>query len=61
MIGTRMIMESSVLDAELLTVKKRIAQVEEQVRMLTAANLALTKAIEDLHRPAAVQAQQRST
>jgi hypothetical protein len=57
MIGTRMIMESSVLDAEMLTIKKRIAQVEVQVRMLTAANLALTKAIEDLRCPTAVQAQ----
>jgi len=57
MIGTRMIMESSVLDAEMLTIKKRIAQVEEQVRMLTAANLALTKAIEDLRCPTAVQVQ----
>ncbi|MFD1546205.1 hypothetical protein [Nonomuraea guangzhouensis] len=39
MIGGRMIMESSVLDAELLSLKRRVDKLEELVRTLTAANL----------------------
>ncbi|WP_433519341.1 hypothetical protein ACQP2T_29705 [Nonomuraea sp. CA-143628] len=48
MIGGRMIAEASVLDAELLALKKRVNQLEEEVRTLTAANLALVRAVESL-------------
>ncbi|MEV0354142.1 hypothetical protein AB0H88_51085 [Nonomuraea sp. NPDC050680] len=48
MIGGRMIAEASALDAELLAVKKRLNHLEEEVRTLTAANLALVRAMEGL-------------
>ncbi|MFD1542726.1 hypothetical protein [Nonomuraea guangzhouensis] len=50
MIGGRMIMESSALDSELLSLKQRVDKLEELVRTLTAANLALVKAMENLQR-----------
>ncbi|MBT2233727.1 hypothetical protein [Nonomuraea sp. NEAU-A123] len=49
MIGGRMIMESSVLDAELLSLKRRVDKLEELVRTLTTANLTLVRAVENLH------------
>ncbi|SEG99901.1 hypothetical protein SAMN05444920_114177 [Nonomuraea solani] len=49
MIGGRMVMEAPVLDAELLALKKRVNQLEEHVRQLNAANLALVRAMEALH------------
>lgn len=48
MIGGRMITETSVLEAELLALKKRVSQLEEEMRTLTAANLALVRAMETL-------------
>ncbi|MGI5271164.1 hypothetical protein ACQEUU_18555 [Nonomuraea sp. CA-218870] len=51
MIGGRMIMEAPLADVELMTLRKRIDILEEQVRVLTAANLALVRSIENL-RPA---------
>ena len=53
MIGGRMIMESPVLDAELLSLKRRVDKLEELVRTLTAANLALVRAVENLHHTSA--------
>ncbi|MFG1946164.1 hypothetical protein [Nonomuraea sp. NPDC048826] len=50
MIGGRMLMESSALDAELLALKKRVDELDEQVRALTAAGLALTRGLENLQR-----------
>ncbi|MEU8251334.1 hypothetical protein [Nonomuraea sp. NPDC048916] len=47
MIGGRVIMESPVLDAELVALKRRVSTLEEQVRTLTAANLALVRAMEN--------------
>ncbi|TMR93642.1 hypothetical protein [Nonomuraea basaltis] len=51
MIGGRMIMESAALDSELLSLKKRVDSLEEQVRTLTAANLVFVKALGNLHPP----------
>jgi len=52
MIGGRMIMETPAIDVELLTLKRRLAGLEEQVRTLTAANLALVRSVESLrHAP----------
>ncbi|MCK2215881.1 hypothetical protein MF672_019070 [Actinomadura sp. ATCC 31491] len=48
MVGGRMLMESPALDVELLAVKKRLSELEEQVRTLNAANLALVRAMEGL-------------
>ncbi|MEV4287921.1 hypothetical protein AB0K40_20620 [Nonomuraea bangladeshensis] len=48
MVGGRMLMEAPALDVELLAVKKRLAELEEQVRTLSAANLALVRAMEGL-------------
>ncbi len=53
MIGGRQIMESAAHDVELLALKKRISALEEQVRTLTAANLAVVRAVEGLHGAAA--------
>ncbi|WP_431933202.1 hypothetical protein [Nonomuraea jabiensis] len=53
MMGGRRLMESSALDAELVALKKRVSDLEEQVRSLTAANLALVRAVEKLHRTSA--------
>ena len=53
MIGGRMIMESTVLDAELLSLKRRVDKLEELVRTLTAANLSLVRAMENLHHASA--------
>ncbi|MFG1688217.1 hypothetical protein ACGFNP_49300 [Nonomuraea sp. NPDC049269] len=53
MIGGRMIMESSVLEVELLSLKRRVDKLEELVRTLTAANLSLVRAVENLHRTSA--------
>ncbi|MEV0168869.1 hypothetical protein ACGFJC_06935 [Nonomuraea fuscirosea] len=50
MIGGRVIMEAPLVDAELLTLKKRVDSLEEQVRTLTAANLALVRSMENLQR-----------
>ncbi|MEW9550402.1 hypothetical protein [Nonomuraea sp. NPDC050783] len=49
MVGGRMLMESPALDAELLAIKKRVSELEEQVRTLNAANLALVRAMEGLN------------
>ncbi|MEU4514409.1 hypothetical protein AB0G05_33330 [Nonomuraea wenchangensis] len=48
MVGGRMLMEAPALDVELLAVKKRLSELEEQVRTLSAANLALVRAMEGL-------------
>ncbi|MDA0632064.1 hypothetical protein OUY22_01445 [Nonomuraea sp. MCN248] len=48
MIGGRMIMEAPLADIELMTLRKRIDLLEEQVRVLTAANLALVRSVENL-------------
>ncbi|MGN9844467.1 hypothetical protein ACTMTI_40705 [Nonomuraea sp. H19] len=48
MVGGRMVMEASVLDAEMAALKKRVSLLEEQVRTLNAANLALVRAMEAL-------------
>ncbi|TYB50943.1 hypothetical protein FXF51_54770 [Nonomuraea sp. PA05] len=53
MIGGRVIMEAPLVDAELLTLRKRVDSLEEQVRTLTAANLALVRSIENLQRTSA--------
>lgn len=53
MIGGRMLMESPALDAELLALKKRVDELEEQVRTLTAAGLALTRGLENVQRATA--------
>ncbi|MGW0486011.1 MULTISPECIES: hypothetical protein [Nonomuraea] len=53
MIGGRMLMESPQVDAELLALKKRLDHLEEQVRTLTAANLALASSLEKLYRASA--------
>jgi hypothetical protein len=53
MIGRRMIMESSVIDVELLSLKRRVDKLEELVRTLTAANLTLVRTVESLHRASA--------
>ncbi|MGW2220901.1 hypothetical protein ACWCSD_38440 [Nonomuraea sp. NPDC001684] len=53
MIGARMLMESPALDAELLTLKKRVDELEDQVRALTAAGLALARGLENLQRATA--------
>ncbi|MFI9846620.1 hypothetical protein ACIHFD_57030 [Nonomuraea sp. NPDC051941] len=53
MMGGRRLMESPALDAELLALKKRVSDLEEQVRSLTAANLALVRTVENLHRTSA--------
>ncbi|GAA1695476.1 hypothetical protein GCM10009733_108850 [Nonomuraea maheshkhaliensis] len=50
MIGGRVIMEAPLVEAELLTLKKRVDGLEEQVRTLTAANLALVRSMENLQR-----------
>ncbi|MDP4510006.1 hypothetical protein [Nonomuraea turcica] len=50
MIGGRMVMEAPALDVELLELKKRLNDLEEQVRTLTAANLALVRSVENLRR-----------
>nr|SBO97136.1 hypothetical protein BN4615_P6652 [Nonomuraea gerenzanensis] len=49
-----MIMEAPLVDAELLVLKKRVDGLEEQVRTLTAANLALVRSIENLQRTSPV-------
>ncbi|UBU08771.1 hypothetical protein [Nonomuraea gerenzanensis] len=54
MIGGRVIMEAPLVDAELLVLKKRVDGLEEQVRTLTAANLALVRSIENLQRTSPV-------
>jgi hypothetical protein len=46
MIGGRVIMEASAIDAELLALKKRVGDLEEQVRALTAAYRAFTREAE---------------
>ncbi|MFB4294643.1 hypothetical protein ACBI99_43885 [Nonomuraea sp. ATR24] len=46
-------MESPQVDAELLALKKRLDHLEEQVRTLTAANLALASSLEKLYRASA--------
>lgn len=52
MIGGRMIMEKPAIDVELASLKKRVAGLEEQVRTLMAANLALVRSMENLrHSP----------
>ncbi len=56
MIGGRVIMEAPLVEAELLTLKKRVDGLEEQVRTLTAANLALVRSMENLQRAATVPA-----
>ncbi|MED7923898.1 hypothetical protein SMD20_06630 [Nonomuraea sp. LP-02] len=48
MVGGRMLMEAPALDVELLAVRKRLSELEEQVRTLSAANLALVRAMEGL-------------
>ncbi|MER7368800.1 hypothetical protein ACI2LC_18925 [Nonomuraea wenchangensis] len=48
MVGGRMLMDTPALDVELLAVKKRLSELEEQVRTLSAANLALVRAMEGL-------------
>ncbi|HEX4815015.1 MAG TPA: hypothetical protein VFV66_19920 [Nonomuraea sp.] len=48
MVGGRMLMEASAVDVELLALKKRVSELEEQVRMLNAANLALVGVMEKL-------------
>ncbi|MFI7707530.1 hypothetical protein [Nonomuraea sp. NPDC049480] len=48
MIGGRMVMEASAVDLELLALKKRVNDLEEQVRTLTAANLALVRSVDNL-------------
>ncbi|MEV1248712.1 hypothetical protein ACIBO2_56830 [Nonomuraea sp. NPDC050022] len=55
MIGGRMVMESSALDVELLSLKRRVEKLEELVRTLTAANLTLVRIVENLH-PASASA-----
>ncbi|MFF0862024.1 hypothetical protein ACFYUV_09725 [Nonomuraea sp. NPDC003560] len=50
MIGARMLMESPAIDAELLALKKRVDELENQVRTLTAAGLALARGLENLQR-----------
>ncbi|GAA2208880.1 hypothetical protein GCM10009850_043380 [Nonomuraea monospora] len=50
MTGGRMIMERPVIEAELMTLRKRVADLEEHVRTLTAANLALVRSVENLQR-----------
>ncbi|MET7332299.1 hypothetical protein [Nonomuraea sp. NPDC005650] len=50
MMGGRRLMESSALDAELVALKQRVSDLEEQVCSLTAANLALVRAVEKLLR-----------
>ncbi|MEO3876014.1 hypothetical protein ABGB18_45205 [Nonomuraea sp. B12E4] len=52
MIGGRMIMGSSALESEMLALRKRVDDLEEQVRTLTAANLALVRSMENLHHTA---------
>ncbi|WP_188195185.1 hypothetical protein [Nonomuraea sp. SYSU D8015] len=49
MIGGRMLMESPALDVELMALKRRVTELEEQIRMLNAANLALVRAMEALN------------
>ncbi|TMR88898.1 hypothetical protein [Nonomuraea basaltis] len=53
MFGGRMIMEASALEMELLALKRRVDGLEEQVRTLTAANLALVRSVDNLHRTSA--------
>ncbi|NUW39511.1 hypothetical protein [Nonomuraea rhodomycinica] len=48
MIGGQQIMASPALDAELLALKKRVGALEEEVRTLIAANMALVRAVESL-------------
>ncbi|QYC42481.1 hypothetical protein Nocox_24390 [Nonomuraea coxensis DSM 45129] len=48
MVGGRMLMEAPALDLELLALRKRLSELEEQVRTLSAANLALVRAMEGL-------------
>ncbi|MFI7465062.1 hypothetical protein [Nonomuraea sp. NPDC049646] len=50
MIGGRMLMESPALEVELLALRKRVDELEEQVRTLTAAGLALARILENLQR-----------
>ncbi|GAA4535834.1 MULTISPECIES: hypothetical protein [Nonomuraea] len=50
MIGGRVIMEAPAIDAELLALKKRVDDLDEQVRTLTAACLALARAVENAPR-----------
>ncbi|NRQ37706.1 hypothetical protein HII36_38635 [Nonomuraea sp. NN258] len=53
MSGRRMFMDSPALEAELLTLKNRVDELEEEVRTLTAANLALVRGLEHLQRVSA--------
>ncbi|MFC4114241.1 hypothetical protein [Nonomuraea zeae] len=53
MIGGRVIMETSVVEADLATLRKRVDGLEEQVRALTAAYLALVRSMENLQHAAA--------
>ncbi|HEX4813595.1 MAG TPA: hypothetical protein VFV66_12675 [Nonomuraea sp.] len=55
MIGGRMVMEASAVDLELMALKKRVNDLEEQVRTLTAANLALVRSVDNLRRTYAGQ------
>ncbi|MFI7707452.1 hypothetical protein [Nonomuraea sp. NPDC049480] len=50
MASGRMIMESPALEPQLLVLKKRVTDLEEQVRTLIAANLALVQSVERLQR-----------
>ncbi|GAA3168290.1 hypothetical protein [Nonomuraea salmonea] len=52
MIGGRTLMESPALEVELLALKKRVDELEEQVRTLTAAGLALARGLENVQRAA---------
>ncbi|MEU6725012.1 hypothetical protein ABZ917_15000 [Nonomuraea wenchangensis] len=60
MVGGRMLMEAPALDVELLAVKKRLSELEEQVRTLSAANLALVRAMEGLDERVRARADDRS-
>ncbi|TDD39542.1 hypothetical protein E1286_35235 [Nonomuraea terrae] len=46
MMGGRVILEAPVVDVELAALKRRVGELEEHVRTLTAANLALVRAME---------------
>ncbi|SPL98917.1 unnamed protein product [[Actinomadura] parvosata subsp. kistnae] len=44
-----MIMGSPAIEVELLALRKRVDELEEQVRTLVAANLSLVRSMEKLH------------
>ncbi|NJP88732.1 hypothetical protein HCN51_04560 [Nonomuraea sp. FMUSA5-5] len=56
MTGGRMIMGSPAIEAELLALRKRVDELEEQVRTLVAANLSLVRSMENLHKNGKVAA-----